>query len=109
MAQGLPNSLLIDSVTILRPVRSMATGTKQPIVTETVQATGVRVRIEPLSGGVRETVMGRLPEATHRLFTNSQDVKVNDVLQLGVQKFVVREVGDFFGHHLEAILEQKND
>jgi len=109
MAQGLPNSLLIDSVTILRPVRSMAAGTKQPIVTETVQATGVRVRIEPLSGGVRETVLGQLPEATHRLFTNSQDVKVNDIIQRGAQKFLVREVGDFFDHHLEAILEQKND
>lgn len=109
MAQGLPNSLLIHSVTILRPVRSMATGTRQPIVTETVQATGVRVRIEPLSGSVRETVLGRLPEATHRLFTNRQDIKVNDVIQRGTQKYLVREAGDFFDHHLEAILEQKND
>jgi len=109
MAQGLPNALLIHSVTILRPVRSMAAGTKQPIVTETAQATGVEARIEPLSGGLRETVLGRLPEATHRLFTNHQDVKVNDVIQRGTQKYLVREVGDFFNHHVEAVLEQKND
>lgn len=109
MAQALPSGLLMHAVTVLRPVRSYAAGTKQPIVTETTQATGVRVRIEPLSGSVRETVMGRLPEATHRLFTNSQDLKVHDVIQHGSQRYLVREVGNFFDHHLEAILEQKND
>jgi len=108
---SLPASLLPILMTVLRPIHSYATGTKQPIVTETSQATGVRVRLEPLSGDLRETVLGRLPEATHRLFTNHKDLKQNDIVkdESNNQKYVVREVSNFFDHHLEAILQRKDD
>ena len=112
MAYGtLPGSLLIHAVTLTRPVRSYATGTKQPIVTETQQATGIRVRLEPLSGRLQETVLGRIPSATHRLFTNRLDVKANDLIteEATSQRYVVHEVSNFFGHHVEAILEAKRD
>jgi hypothetical protein len=111
MPTGLPGALLTTRATILRPVRSYASGTKQPIVTETSQATGVRVRLEPLAGELQATVLGRLPTATHRLFTNHADLKPNDVVkdEGSSQKYVVREVGNFFGHHVEAILERKDD
>jgi len=108
---SLPASLLSVLVTVLRPIHSYAAGTKQPIVTETSQATGVRVRVEPLSGDVAATVLGRLPTATHRLFTNHKDLKQNDVVkdEATNQKYVVREVSNFFDHHIEAILERKDD
>ena len=112
MASGtVPGSLLIQAVTLTRPVRSYASGTKQPLVTETVQATGIRARLEPLSGRLQETVLGRIPSATHRFFTNRLDVKANDLIQdeASGQKYVVHEVSHFFGHHLEAILEAKRD
>ena len=112
MASGtVPGSLLIHAVTLTRPVHSYATGTKQPIVTETPQATGIRARIEPLSGRLQETVLGRIPSATHRLFTNRLDVRANDLItdQATGQKYVVHEVSNFFGHHVEAILEAKSD
>lgn len=112
MASGtVPGSLLIQAVALTRPVRSYASGTKQPIVTETLQATGIRARIEPLSGRLQETVLGRMPTATHRLFTNRLDVKANDLIteEATGQKYVVHEVSNFFGHHLEAILEAKRD
>jgi hypothetical protein len=112
MAYGtLPGSLLIQAVTLTRPVHSYASGTKQPIVTETQQAAGIRARIEPLSGRLQETVLGRIPSATHRLFTNRLDVRANDLIteEATGQKYVVHEVSNFFGHHIEAILEAKND
>jgi len=112
MAYGtLPGSLLIQAVTLTRPVRSYASGTKQPIVTEMPQATGIRARIEPLSGRLQETVLGRIPSATHRLFTSRQDVRANDLItdEATGQTYVVHEVSNFFGHHIEAILEAKND
>jgi len=112
MASGtVPGSLLIQTVTLTRPVRSYASGTKQPIVTETLQATGIRARLEPLSGRLQETVLGRLPSATHRLFTNRQDIRANDLItdEATGQKYVVHEVSNFFGHHVEAILEAKHD
>ena len=112
MAYGtLPGSVLIQAVTLTRPVHSYASGTKQPIVTETQQAAGIRARIEPLSGRLQETVLGRIPSATHRLFTNRLDVRANDLIteEATGQKYVVHEVSNFFGHHIEAILEAKND
>ncbi|MDP3760921.1 MAG: hypothetical protein Q8R01_10445 [Ramlibacter sp.] len=112
MAYGtLPGSVLIQAVTLTRPVHSYASGTKQPIVTETLQATGIRTRIEPLSGRLQETVLGRIPSATHRLFTNRLDVRANDLIteETSGQTYVVHEVSNFFGHHIEAILEAKND
>jgi len=112
MAYGtLPGSVLIQAVTLTRPVHSYASGTKQPIVTETVQAAGIRARIEPLSGRLQETVLGRIPMATHRLFMNRTDVLVSDLItdEASGQKYVVHEVSNFFGHHIEAILEAKND
>ena len=112
MAYGtVSSSLLIHTVTLTRPVRSYAGGTKQPLVTETVQATGIRARLEPLSGRLQETVLGRIPSATHRLFTNRLDVKENDLVtdEATGQRYVVHQVSNFFGHHLEAILEAKRD
>lgn len=108
---SLPNALLTKTFQFLRPIHSYAVGTKQPIVTETSQATGVRARIEPLSGRLAQTVLGRLPSATHRLFTNSLILKQNDLVkdEANNQKYIVHEVSNFFDHHVEAILEAKND
>ena len=80
-------------------------------MTETPQATGIRARLEPLSGRLQQTVLGRIPSATHRLFTNRLDVRANDLIteEATGQKYVVHEVSNFFGHHIEAILEAKND
>ena len=108
---SLPNALLTKTFQFLRPIHNYAVGTKQPIVTETSQATGIRARLEPLSGRIAQTVLGRIPSATHRLFTSRQDVRANDLItdEASGQKYIVHEVSNFFGHHIEAILEAKND
>ena len=111
MSVTLPGALLIHKITIIRQSRGFAPGTKQPIVTESTIGTGIRARFEPLSGSARETVLGRIPEATHKLFLNVANLKQDDIVEdeATLQQFTVREVGDFFGHHMEAILEEKRD
>jgi len=111
MSVALPGALLIDRITVTRQTRGFAPGTKQPIVTETIIGTGIRARLEPLAGSVRETVLGRLPGATHRLFLNAATLQQDDLVtdEATNKQFRVREAGNFFGHHLEAILEEKRD
>lgn len=113
---AIPNSWMTHTVTIKRRTRAFVSGTKQPTVSEANVTTGLKVRIEPMTGQAAQTILGRIPEATHRLFTNSADLKQGDLVvdeAAGGRTYVVREMNAMpafaKNHHLEAVLEVKND
>lgn len=107
---SLPGSLLLSSITVTRRATSIDAGTLQPTETVSTVASAVPARLEPLTGSILNTVIGRLPDASHLLFTNDFDLKQDDrVVDENSVKYRVREVkslpGLFKGHHIEAILE----
>lgn len=53
--------------TVKKPAHGFAPGTKQPTQDWTTLGTAQCV-ISPRGGSLRETLLGRVPEATHRMF-----------------------------------------
>jgi len=101
------NSWLTDTVTVKKPVHTVDVNNQ--IVESETSVTGIKARIEPLSGGRDRTVMGKFPSATHKMFCESgvdidagyQVVDVNNIT------YDVNHSANYFGHHKEVILEQK--
>ena len=107
----LPSAVLLSTVTIKRRTRGVVSGTLEPKITESTVATGVRCRIEPLTGRLADSILGRIPEATHRLFANTTDLIQGDLLTDEASvNYAVREMNAMPGpaksHHLEGILER---
>lgn len=103
------NRLLTDRVTIRKPVQTMAAGTKRPVFEHQVLATGIRARFNPAGTTLQRNALGQNAKLSFRLFLNLTDLKENYevVRESDGEAFVVTEVKDFFGHHLEAVLEEK--
>jgi hypothetical protein len=101
--------LLPDLITIRKPVQSMVPGTKTPVFEFQDVATGVRARFNPANTNLSRNVLGQTPKRTFRLFLNLADLKENYevVRESDGEVFAVTEVKGFFGHHLEAVLEEK--
>lgn len=71
--------------------------------------TGLPARFNPANTALDRNVLGQTPKKTFRLFLNPGDLKENDevINEATNEVFIAREVKNFFGHHMEAILEEK--
>lgn len=99
----LPDKLLPHDVTVYEPDYPSGGG-RSPKYVEIAQ---VKARVQKLSGGLRETVLGQFPNATHLMFLNpGSGIKPNCKVTCGSEQYKVLNVDDWFGHHTEAILEQ---
>lgn len=109
MTRAIPDRLLPDRITIRKPVQSFVPGSRRPVFEFQVIATGVKARFNPASTGTNQNVLGRTPKKSFRLFLNPTELLENYevVRESDGEVFVVTEVKDFFGHHLEATLEEK--
>ena len=106
----LPERLLVDLVTIRRPVQTAVAGTKRPVFERQVVAQGVKARFNPAGTNLSRNVLGQTPKRSFRLFLNPPaDLRENDeiVRESDGRVFIVAEVKDFFGGHLEAVLEER--
>ena len=106
----LPERLLVDLVTIRRPVQTAVAGTKRPVFERQIVTEGVKARINPAGTNMSRNVLGQTPKRSMRLFVNPPvDIKENDeiVRESDGRVFIVTEVKDFFGGHLEAVLEER--
>jgi len=105
----IPERLLPDRITIKKPVQSMAPGSLQPVFRHDVVAAGVRARFDPISAALQRGVLGSLPRRVFRLFLNLTDLKENYLVvrESDSRAFTATEVLDMFGHHMEAVLEDK--
>lgn len=106
----LPERLLVDLVTIRRPVQTAVSGTKRPVFEREVIAQGVKARINPAGTTMSRNVLGQTPKRSMRLFVNPpSDIRENDevVRESDGRVFIITEVKDFFGGHLEAVLEER--
>ena len=109
MSRAIPERLLPDRITIRKPVQSFVPGSRKPVFEFQVIATGVNARFNPAGTGINQNVLGRTPKRSFRLFLNPTELLENYevVRESDGEVFVVTEVKDFFGHHLEASLEEK--
>lgn len=103
------NRLLTDRITIRKPVQTMVAGTKRPVFEHQVLATNIKARFNPTSTTLHRNALGQNAKRSFRLFLNPTDLKENYevVRESDGEVFVVTEVKNFFGHHLEAVLEEK--
>lgn len=101
--------LLTDLVTIRKPVQSMVPGTRKPVFEFQTVATGVRARFNPAATGMNRNVMGQTPKRSFKLYLNPTDIKENYevVRESDGEAFTVTDVRNLFGHHMEAVLEEK--
>lgn len=101
--------LLPDTISIRKPVQTMVPGTKKPVFEFQVVATGVRARFNPANTGMSRNTLGQTPKRTFRLFLNLTEIKETYEVERESdgEVFTVTEVKNLFGHHLEAILEEK--
>lgn len=109
MITHLPDRLLTDSITVLKPVQSFFPSTKRPVFQFNVVQTGVKARFNPASTSLNRNVFGQTPRKTFRLFLNPIDLKENDevINDATGETFVVVEAKEFFGHHMEVVIEEK--
>lgn len=108
---------LIHTVTRGIKTDGFATATKQPIITY-VDSTGIKCRLDPLTGKYAETILGKYPKASYLgNFEASQSLAVGDKITVTVgpsgdgvvgKVFMVVDVAVFGAHHLEAVLERFN-
>lgn len=106
----LPDRLLVDLLTIRRPVQTAVAGSKRPVFERQIVAQGVRARFNPAGTNMSRNVLGHTPKRSMRLFVNPPvDLRENDeiVRESNGEVFVVTEVKDFFGGHMEAVLEER--
>ena len=109
MSRRIPDRLLKDMVTIRKSVQSFVPSTKRPVFAFQTTETGIKARFDPASSTLNRNVLGQTPKKSFKLFLNSADLKENDeiVRESDGETFVVTEVKDIFGHHLEAVVEEK--
>ncbi|MFH1230003.1 MAG: hypothetical protein V1709_00760 [Planctomycetota bacterium] len=101
------SSWLTDTVTVKKPTHSVDVNNQ--IVESETSVTGVKARIEPLTGGRDRTVLGKFPSATHKMFCEvGVDIDAGyQVLDANSITYEVNYVAKYFSHHKEVILEQK--
>lgn len=111
MSPHIPERLLTDRITIRKPVQTLAPGTKQPVFEYQLVTQHVKARFNPINTDLKPEggVLGRVPKKRFKLFLNPTELKENyEVVQEpDSQAYVVIEVRDFFGHHLEVTVEEK--
>ncbi len=109
MSQGIADRLLVDRITIRKPVQSMVPASRRPVFEYQVIATGVKARFNPASSAIQRNTLGHVPRKGFRLFLNPTELAENyEVInEAEGEVYVVTEVKNFFGHHLEAVLEEK--
>ncbi len=98
-----------DRITIRKSVQSFVPATRKPVFEFQTSATGVKSRFDPASTAQNRNVLGQTPKKSFKIFLNSVDLKENDevIRESDGEVFVVTEVKDIFGHHLEAVVEEK--
>lgn len=107
--------LLPDRITVRKPVHSnVGSGTKRPTFRHDQVAAGVPARFDPISVALNRLVTGHTPKKAFRLFLNvpaagTFEIQENYhvVRESDDKLFIVTEVLDLFGHHLEAVVEEK--
>jgi len=101
--------LLMDSITIRKPVQTFVTATKKPVFEYQVVAAGVKTRFNPTGTSLNRNTLGQTPKRSFRLFLNPTEIKENYeiVRESDGEVFIVTEVKNFFGHHIEAVIEEK--
>ena len=109
MTRNLPDRLLPDRVTIRRPFQTFVSGTRRPVFEYQEIAAGVKARFDPGRSSLSRNVLGNVARKNFQLFMNSADLRENYevVNEADGKVYVVTEVKDIFGHHLEAVLEEK--
>lgn len=112
--RALPERLLVDRITIRKPVQSFVPGTKRPVFEHVVAGTNIKARFNPASTGLDRNVLGQTPKRSARLFVNLDDLPVDGlkenfeiVNEVSGAEFIVTEVKNIFAHHLEADLTEK--
>ncbi|MCG3204331.1 MAG: hypothetical protein KCHDKBKB_01046 [Elusimicrobia bacterium] len=112
--RALPVRLLMDRITIKKPVQSFVSGTKRPVFEHVVVGTNVKARFNPGSTGLDRNVLGQTPKRSFRLFANVADLPAEGLKEnyevtneaTGAE-FVVTEVKSIFDHHIEVDLAEK--
>ena len=101
--------LLTEAITIRRSTQSFVPSTKKPVFEFRTIVSGIRARFNPASVSLNRNVLGQTPKKTFRLFLNPVDLKENDevIRESDGEIFLVTEVKNLFGHHLEAAIEEK--
>ncbi len=109
MSRGISERLLVDRITIRKPVQSMVPASRRPVFEYQTIATGVKARFNPASTALQRNTLGQVPRKGFRLFLNPTELAENyEVLnEADGEVYVVVEVKNFFDHHLEAVLEEK--
>lgn len=109
VSRSIPDRLLPDRVAIRRPVQSFAPSTKRPVFQFETIASGVRARFNPDKTALNRNVLGQTPKKAFQLFLNPREFHENyEVVDESTGKsYVAVEVKNYFGHHLEAVLEEK--
>lgn len=103
------NSLLTDSITIRKPVQTFAPGTKQPVFDYEDIANGIPCRFDPKVVSILRDVLGKVPKRSFLVFLNPTEIDENyEVLrESDGELFLVVESKDYYGHHLEVLVETK--
>ncbi|HAM34559.1 MAG TPA: hypothetical protein DEB40_03390 [Elusimicrobia bacterium] len=103
--------LLTDTITIKKPVQTFAPATKQPVFEYQLVAEHVKARFNPVNTDLKPEggLLGRIPKKRFKLFLNPTELKENyEVIDEATGRVhVVTEVKDYFGHHMEASVEEK--
>ena len=111
MSSHIDKRLLTDSITVKKPVQTFVPATKQPVFEYQLVAEHVRARFNPINTDLKAegSVLGRVPKKRFKLFLNPSDLKENYEVtdEANGRVYVVIEVRDFFGHHLESVVEEK--
>lgn len=109
MSRTIPDRLLPDIVTIKRPIQSFAPSSKRPVFQYETIATGVRCRFNPEKTALNRNVLGQTPKKAFQIFLNPRELHENYevVNESDGKTFVATEVKDYFGHHLEVVVEEK--
>lgn len=109
MTCQLPENLLTDLITIKRSVQSYVSGTKRPVFEFQVLASGIKSWFVPQSTALNRNVLGQNANPSFLIFLNLTDITENDevVRESSGKEYVIKEVKDFFSHHLEVSAELK--
>lgn len=102
------SGFLKDTVSITRQSESISG--KQKVMTSATVSASASCLIQPISGTLAMSILGRYPSAVNIIFfDSSQDIKENDILNDGTDDYMVLNVDNVDRpgtlHHKEAIVE----
>ncbi|MBI4396709.1 MAG: hypothetical protein HY548_06415 [Elusimicrobia bacterium] len=109
MARGIPDRLLLDRITLRRPVQSLLPGSRRPVFRYEVVAVQVPARFVATNTALNRGVLGQKAKKIFRLFLNPRELLENweVVNEATGEVFVVTEAKAPAAHHIEAILQEK--